>query len=118
MLLRSQTADKENNPRGINRHKFTIPEAEEALQQPVVQALLDLCKFRNSHPAFNGKVCAVSPPLLGSSRALPRPASCLSGMTAAPCLGMRCSPAGIVPQAPCVATPYQHLKALQAPSCR
>ena len=51
-----QTADKENNPRGINRHKFSIAEAEEALQQPVVQALLDLCKFRNSHPAFNGKV--------------------------------------------------------------
>ena len=51
-----QTAEKENNPRGINRHKYSIEEAEEALQQPVVQALLDLCKFRNTHPAFNGKV--------------------------------------------------------------
>ena len=57
-----QTADKEQNPRGINRHKFTIPEAEEALQQPVVQALLDLCKFRNTHPAFNGKVCFIPLP--------------------------------------------------------
>ena len=62
MQLRMQTADKENNPRGINRHKFSIAEAEEALQQPVVQALLDLCKFRNSHPAFNGKVCAAPRP--------------------------------------------------------
>ena len=52
-----QTAEKENNPRGINRHKYSIEEAEGALQQPVVQALLDLCKFRNTHPAFNGKVC-------------------------------------------------------------
>ena len=51
-----QTAERENSPRGINRHKYSLEEAEEALQQPVVQALLDLCKFRNTHPAFNGKV--------------------------------------------------------------
>ena len=51
-----QTAEKENSPRGINRHKYSLEEAQEALQQPVVQALLDLCKFRNTHPAFNGKV--------------------------------------------------------------
>ncbi len=58
LIVFLQTAERENNPRGINRHKFSIEEAEEALQQPVVQALLDLCKFRNTHPAFNGKVCA------------------------------------------------------------
>ena len=51
-----QTAERENNPRGINRHKYSVEEAQEALQQPVVQALLDLCRFRNTHPAFNGKV--------------------------------------------------------------
>ena len=50
-----QTAERENSPRGINRHKYSLEEAQEALQQPVVQALLDLCKFRNTHPAFNGK---------------------------------------------------------------
>ncbi len=78
-----QTADKENNPRGINRHKFTIPEAEEALQQPVVQALLDLCKFRNTHPAFNGKVCPI-PVLKQPSGA----AGCiLLSMRHPPCLG-------------------------------
>lgn len=51
-----QTAERENNPRGINRHKYTLEEAEEAVQQPVVLALLDMCRFRNEHPAFNGKV--------------------------------------------------------------
>ena len=47
--------------RDINRHKYGMEEAEEALKQPVVQALLDLCKFRNTHQAFLGDV---SPPLL------------------------------------------------------
>ena len=43
--------------RDINRHKYTEEEAEEALRQPVVKALLDLCKFRNTHQAFMGQVC-------------------------------------------------------------
>lgn len=47
--------------RDINRHKYTNEEAEAALQQPVVKALLDLCKFRNTHQAFMGQV---SPPSL------------------------------------------------------
>lgn len=42
--------------RDINRHKYGMEEAEQALQQPVVQALLDLCKFRNTHQAFLGDV--------------------------------------------------------------
>ena len=42
--------------RDINRHKYTNEEAEAALQQPVVKALLDLCKFRNTHQAFMGQV--------------------------------------------------------------
>ena len=42
--------------RDINRHKYTVEEADEALKQPVVQALLDLCKFRNTHDAFLGDV--------------------------------------------------------------
>ncbi|EIE21097.1 sucrose phosphorylase [Coccomyxa subellipsoidea C-169] len=50
-----ESADRDNNPRGINRHKFSLEEADEAAQQPVVQALFDLCRFRNQHPAFNGK---------------------------------------------------------------
>ena len=42
--------------RDINRHKFSEEEAQEALKQPVVKALLDLCKFRNTHQAFMGQV--------------------------------------------------------------
>lgn len=42
--------------RDINRHKYTDEEAEAALHQPVVKALLDLCKFRNTHEAFMGQV--------------------------------------------------------------
>ena len=42
--------------RDINRHKYSEEEAQEALKQPVVKALLDLCKFRNTHQAFMGQV--------------------------------------------------------------
>lgn len=45
--------------RDINRHKYTNEEAEAALHQPVVKALLDLCKFRNTHEAFMGQVDVV-----------------------------------------------------------
>jgi sucrose phosphorylase len=40
--------------RGLNRHNYTIPEIEQAVMRPVVQRLLKLSKFRNSHPAFSG----------------------------------------------------------------
>ncbi len=48
--------DSLGSSRGINRHRYSVAEAEEELQRPVVQALLELCRFRNSHPAFNGEV--------------------------------------------------------------
>lgn len=48
---------EEGNTRAINRHRYSLQEADEALQQPVVQALLQLCHSRNTHPAFNGQVC-------------------------------------------------------------
>jgi len=41
--------------RDINRHYFTNGELANALKRPVVLKLLNLIKFRNSHPAFNGK---------------------------------------------------------------
>ncbi|KAK9837666.1 hypothetical protein WJX74_002520 [Apatococcus lobatus] len=47
--------DSLGSSRGINRHRYSINEAEQELQRPVVQALLELCRFRNSHPAFNGE---------------------------------------------------------------
>jgi len=40
--------------RDINRHYYTAVELEEQLKAPVVQSLLDLIRFRNTHPAFEG----------------------------------------------------------------
>jgi len=40
--------------RDINRHYFTDNELSNAIQKDVVQKLIKLIKFRNSHPAFNG----------------------------------------------------------------
>jgi sucrose phosphorylase len=41
--------------RDINRHHYTRAEIDEALGRPVVRALLDLIRLRNSHPAFGGE---------------------------------------------------------------
>jgi sucrose phosphorylase len=40
--------------RDINRHYYAPGEIEEHLQRPVVQRLISLLEFRNSHPAFHG----------------------------------------------------------------
>ena len=40
--------------RDINRHYFTEQELPQALERPVVKKLIDLIRFRNTHPAFNG----------------------------------------------------------------
>lgn len=39
----------------INRHYYTSEEIAEAVQRPVVDALFRLIRFRNNHPAFDGK---------------------------------------------------------------
>lgn len=43
-----------NHGRDVNRHNYTMQEVEHALKRTVVRRLLHLCRFRNSHPAFNG----------------------------------------------------------------
>jgi len=40
--------------RDVNRHVYSLAEAEEAMQQPLVQRLLVLMRLRNTHPAFDG----------------------------------------------------------------
>lgn len=40
--------------RDINRHRYSDAELKVALQKPVVQSLVELIRFRNSHPAFGG----------------------------------------------------------------
>jgi sucrose phosphorylase len=41
--------------RDINREYFTPDTVRAALAKPVVQALCDLIRLRNTHPAFNGQ---------------------------------------------------------------
>ena len=41
--------------RNINRHYYSLEEIEEQVQVPVVQKLLALMEFRNTHPAFDGE---------------------------------------------------------------
>ncbi|MBQ1681040.1 MAG: sucrose phosphorylase [Agathobacter sp.] len=41
--------------RNINRHYYSLEEIDEEVKRPVVQKLLDLMKFRNTHPAFDGE---------------------------------------------------------------
>jgi hypothetical protein len=40
--------------RDINRHYYTHAELQERLEAPVLRSLLDLIRFRNTHPAFAG----------------------------------------------------------------
>lgn len=40
--------------RAINRHNYSREEIEHAVQRPVVQRLMALLRFRNTHPAFGG----------------------------------------------------------------
>ena len=50
---------RSNVGRDVNRHYYARGEIEQELQRPVVQALLRLIRFRNSHPAFEGS-CTVT----------------------------------------------------------
>jgi hypothetical protein len=40
--------------REINRHNYSVNEIDQEVQRPVVKKLVELIKFRNAHPAFNG----------------------------------------------------------------
>jgi sucrose phosphorylase len=41
--------------RDINRHYYRRIDIDDALTRPVVQALFELVRFRNTHPAFSGE---------------------------------------------------------------
>ncbi len=41
--------------RDINRHYYSLDEAADAIEQPVVQRLLKLMRFRSNYPAFDGR---------------------------------------------------------------
>ena len=46
--------EKTKQPRDVNRHNYTMEEVRTETERPVVQALLNLLRFRNTHPAFDG----------------------------------------------------------------
>jgi len=47
--------------RAINRHDYSLDEVLDAFRRPVVQRIADLIRLRNSHPAFEGDMCAEAP---------------------------------------------------------
>ena len=54
-LLAGGNAPHTGDAREINRRRFTAAEVDRALEQPVVEALLELVRLRNAHPAFDGE---------------------------------------------------------------
>ena len=46
---------KTGSGRDVNRHNFDLAEIRQDLKKPVVSKMLDHIRFRNSHPAFDGK---------------------------------------------------------------
>lgn len=49
-----ELVEKTKVGRDINRHNYTKKEVEAELTRPVVRRLLNLMRFRNTYPAFNG----------------------------------------------------------------
>lgn len=50
-----------NVGRDINRHYFAEGEVVDAMNSPMVSALVDLIRFRNDHPAFDGSFSLEQP---------------------------------------------------------
>lgn len=46
--------EKSGEGREINRHNYTKDEIEREMDRDVVKKLMQLIRFRNTHPAFNG----------------------------------------------------------------
>ena len=47
--------EKTKEGRNINRHYYSLEEAEQEMARPVVQRLFELMRFRNSYPVFDGE---------------------------------------------------------------
>jgi sucrose 6(F)-phosphate phosphorylase len=47
--------------RALNRHDYTLPEIQAALERPVVRRLLELIRLRITHPAFAGPLLVETP---------------------------------------------------------
>jgi sucrose phosphorylase len=51
----TDAVDKTGEGREINRHNYSLEEIDREVKRVVVMKLIELIKFRNTHPAFNGK---------------------------------------------------------------
>lgn len=50
-----ENAEVSSDGRDINRHNYSLEEIEQEVKKGVVQRLLELIRFRNEYPAFNGE---------------------------------------------------------------
>lgn len=57
-----ELVERTKNGRDINRHGYDLDEIARDIQKPVVQRLLDLMVFRNTHPAFGGDFTVLDSP--------------------------------------------------------
>jgi sucrose phosphorylase len=51
----TDAVEKSGEGREINRHNYSLEEIDREVKRGVVTKLVELIKFRNTHPAFNGK---------------------------------------------------------------
>lgn len=56
------------DPRGINRHNFSVQEIRERVRRPYVAQYLNILRFRNEHPAFDGEMTVEETDLEGELR--------------------------------------------------
>ncbi|MFP3882145.1 MAG: sucrose phosphorylase [Actinomycetota bacterium] len=49
-----EAVEETGEGRAVNRHNYSTPEVDSALEHPVVRDMMELTKLRNSHPAFEG----------------------------------------------------------------
>jgi sucrose phosphorylase len=57
-----ELVEKTRVGRDINRHNYTLEEIGREVRRPVVQRLLELMEFRNTHPAFDGAMQLLESP--------------------------------------------------------
>jgi sucrose phosphorylase len=50
-----ELVERTKNGRDINRHQYSSQEVAENVSRPVVRRLMNLMRFRNTHPAFSGE---------------------------------------------------------------
>ncbi|MBO9598716.1 MAG: sucrose phosphorylase, partial [Cohnella sp.] len=51
-----ESLKRTGEPRSVNRHNFSREEIEERLKLPMLQRLMEIMRFRNTYPAFNGEI--------------------------------------------------------------